>query len=119
VREFALVSKLARVVVVSVGVLALEKHLADKVKRVRTAADTTIRGVKVYLLRDRGDSRVIIACVVEHKVADCARVNIKLPQRLANNFSFSLATMCAYQLRQRNRQVLKVAMAVDVVCNNA
>jgi hypothetical protein len=52
VHKFALVSKLARVVVVSVSVLALEEHLADKVKRVRSAADATIGSVKVHLLRD-------------------------------------------------------------------
>jgi hypothetical protein len=93
--ELALVSKLARVVVVSVGVLALEEHLANKVKRIRTAADATIGSVKIYLLRKCNNSRVIIACVIKHEVANCTGVNTKLLQRLANNFSYILAIVSA------------------------
>jgi hypothetical protein len=95
VHELALISKLARVVVVSVSVLALEEHLANKVERIRTAADTTIGSVKIYLLRNRGNSRVVIACVIKHKVANSIGVNTKLLQRLANNFSYLLAAMSA------------------------
>jgi hypothetical protein len=95
VHELALVSKLARVVVVSVGVLALEEHLADEVERIRTAADATIGSVKIHLLRNRGNGGVLIACVIKHKVANCTRVNTELLQRLADNFSHLLATMSA------------------------
>ena len=93
--KLALVSKLARVVVVSVSVLALEEHLANKVERIKTAANATIGSVKIYLLRNRGDGGVVIACVIKHKVANCTGVNTKLLQRLADNFSHLLATMSA------------------------
>jgi hypothetical protein len=53
VYKLTLVSKLTRVVIVSVSVLALEKQLANKVKRIRTIVDTTIGSVKIYLLRNR------------------------------------------------------------------
>jgi hypothetical protein len=86
---------------------------------VRSAADATIGSVKVHLLRDRSDGRVIVAYVVKHEVADCAGINAELPQRLANNFSNPLATVSACQLGQRDRQVLEVATAIDVVRNNA
>jgi hypothetical protein len=78
--KLALVSKLARVVVVvvSVSVLALEEHLANKVKCIRTAADATIGSVKIYLLRNRGNSRVVIAYVIKYKVANSTGVNTKL-----------------------------------------
>ena len=59
--EFALVSKLAPVVVVSIGFLALEEHLANEVERMKTAADATMGSVKLHLLRNRGDGGVIIA----------------------------------------------------------
>jgi hypothetical protein len=95
VHKLALVSKLTRVIVVSVSVLALEEHLANKVKRIRTAADTTIGSVKIYLLRNRSNSRVIIACVIKHKVANSTGVNTKLLQRLANNFSYLLTAISA------------------------
>jgi hypothetical protein len=91
--ELALVSKLARIVVVSVGVLALEEHLANEVERMRTAADATVGSVKIHLLRNRGDGRVVIACVIKHKVADSTVVDTELLQRLANNFSHLLAAM--------------------------
>jgi hypothetical protein len=85
----------------------------------RRAADATIGNVEFNLLRDRGDSRVIVACVVKHEVANCTGFNTEMPQRLANNFSHPLATVSACQLRQRDRQVLEVTMTVDVVRNNA
>jgi hypothetical protein len=95
VHKLALVSKLARVIVVSVSVLALEEHLANKVKRIRTAADAIIGSVKIYLLRNRSNSRVVIAYVIKHKVANSTGVNTKLLQRLANNFSYLLAAISA------------------------
>jgi hypothetical protein len=85
----------------------------------RTAADATMGSVKIHLLRNRGDGGVVIACVIKHKVADSTGVDTELLQRLANNFSHLLAAMSARQLRQRDRQVLEVAVAVDVVRNNA
>ena len=93
--KLALVSRLARVIIVSVSVLALEEHLADEVERIRTAADATRGSVKIHLLRNCGDSGVVIACVIKHKVADCTGVDTKLLQRLANNFSHLLAAISA------------------------
>jgi hypothetical protein len=95
VHKLTLISKLARVVVISISVLALEEHLANKVKRIRTAADATIGSVKIYLLRNCGDSRVVITCVIKHKVANSTGVDTKLLQRLANNFSYLLAAISA------------------------
>ena len=94
--ELALCSKLARVIVViGVSVLALEEHLANKVERVRTAADATIGSVKIHLLRNCSDGRVVIACVIKHEVANRMGVNTKLLQRLADNFRHLLATVSA------------------------
>jgi hypothetical protein len=93
--KLTFISKLARVVIVSVSVLTLEEHLANKVKRIRTVADATIGSVKIYLLRNCSNSKVIIACVIKHKVANSIGVNTKLLQRLANNFSYLLATISA------------------------
>jgi hypothetical protein len=93
VHELALISKLTHVVVVSVGVLALEEHLADEVERMGTAADAAVGSVKVHLRRNRSDSRVVIACVIKHKVSDCTGVNTELLQRLADNISHLLAAM--------------------------
>jgi hypothetical protein len=95
VHKLTLVSKLVRVVVVSVSVLTLEEHLANKVKRIRTAVDATIGSIKIYLLRNCSNSRVVIACVIKHKVANSIGVNTKLLQRLANNFSYLLAAISA------------------------
>jgi hypothetical protein len=95
VYKLTLVSKLARVVIVSISVLTLEEYLADKIKRIRTAADATIGSVKIYLLRNRGDGGVVITYVIKYKVADCTGVNTKLLQRLANNFSYLLTTISA------------------------
>jgi hypothetical protein len=95
VHKLTLVSKLTRVVIVSVSVLALEKHIANKVKRIRTIVDTTIGSVKIYLLRNRSNSRVVITYVIKYKVANCTEVNTKLLQCLANNLSYLLATISA------------------------
>jgi hypothetical protein len=78
VHKLTLISKLARVVIVSVSVLTLEEYLANKVKRIRTAVDATIGSVKIYLLRNCSNSRVVIACVIKHKVANSTGVNTKL-----------------------------------------
>jgi hypothetical protein len=69
----------------------------------------------VTKLADRG---VVIARVIEHKVADRARVNIKLLQYREYNLSLFLTRVSARQLRQRDRQVLKLAGGRDVVGDN-
>jgi hypothetical protein len=76
--KLTLISKLTRVVVVSVSVLALEEYLANKAKRIRTAVDATIGSVKIYLLRNCSNSKVVITYVIKHKVANSTRVNTKL-----------------------------------------
>jgi hypothetical protein len=93
--ELALVSKLARVIVVSISVLALEEHLANGVERMRTAADVMMSSVKIHLLRNCGSSKVVIACVIMYKVTDCTGVDNELLQHLADDFSHLLATMSA------------------------
>jgi hypothetical protein len=93
--KLTLVSKLTRVIIVSVSVLTLEEYLANKVKRIRTIVDIIIGSVKIYLLRNYSNSGVVITYVIKYKVANCIRVNTKLLQRLANNFSYLLATISA------------------------
>jgi hypothetical protein len=97
--KLILVSKLACVVVVGISILALKEHLADKVERIRTAAEATIGRVKTYILRYREDSRVVIARVIKHKVANFKLVNTKLLESLTNDFSDPLAAVGAYPLR--------------------
>jgi hypothetical protein len=94
--KLALISNLARVIIISVSILTLEEYLANKVKRIRTAADAIIGSVKIYLLRNCGNSRVVITCVIKYKVANSTGVNTNLLQRLANNFSYLLAAISAY-----------------------
>jgi hypothetical protein len=62
--------------------LALKEHLADKVERVRTAVEATVSSVEVslWLLRNCLYLRVVIACVIKHKVTNFARANTKLLQ---------------------------------------
>jgi hypothetical protein len=61
------------------------------------------------------DCGVVIARVIEHKVADRARVDIKLLQYREYNLSLFLTRVSARQLRQRDRQVSKLASGRDVV----
>jgi hypothetical protein len=93
--ELALVSKLAHVIVVSISVLALEEHLANEVECMRTAADAMMGNIRIHLLRNGGNSGVVIACVIKHKVTNCTGVDTELLQCLADKFSHLLATMSA------------------------
>jgi hypothetical protein len=93
VQELILISKLACSVFVGISILALEEHLANKIERMKTAAEATIGRIETYFLRYCKDSRVVIACVIKHKVANFELVNIKLVERLTNNFSYHLAAV--------------------------
>jgi hypothetical protein len=64
------------------------------------------------------DRRVVIARVIKHKVANCAQVNIKLLQYCKYNLSLFLTKVSARQLRQRDRQVLKLASGRNIVGDN-
>ena len=91
-----LISKLARVVVVGVSILAPKEHLANRVERIGTAAEATIGCVETHNLRYCEDSRVVVRRVIEYKVANIKQVNTKLSERLANNFSYLFAAVGAY-----------------------
>lgn len=68
--ELILISKLACGVVVGVSVRAPEEDLADEVECMGTAAEATIVCVETHFLRYCKDSRVVVACVIKHKVAN-------------------------------------------------
>ena len=70
------------VVVVRLCFLALKEHLANKVKRVRTAAEATVSSVEIppWLLRNCLYYRVVITRVIKHKVINFARSDTKLLQ---------------------------------------
>jgi hypothetical protein len=62
------------IVVKGLCFLAPKEHLANKVKRVRAAAEAIVNSIKAPLgqSRDSFNSRVVIACIVEDKVPNIA-----------------------------------------------
>jgi hypothetical protein len=62
------------IVVKGLCFLAPKEHLADKVERVRTAAEATVNSIKAPLRRSRDSfsSRVVIARIVKDKVPNIA-----------------------------------------------
>jgi hypothetical protein len=63
-------------------------------------------GIEAYLLRDCSDCIVVLEGVVEYKVANSTRADAKFTR------------VSTHQLRQRNRQINELAIAVDVMSNN-
>jgi hypothetical protein len=111
-------NSLAHLVVVRLTVTALEELLADEVDGVRIAAEAARLWIEAQLKRERSDGGVVIGSVIKHEVADRARGDTKLLEYEEYNLSHALTGVSARQLRQRDRQVDKVAVAADVVSDD-
>jgi hypothetical protein len=64
------------------------------------------------------DRSVVVVRVVEDEVTELACSNFELLKDCHYDVSHSLTRVGACELWERDRQVLKVAVAVDVVGNN-
>jgi len=65
-----LFNKLTFVIIIGVCVLTLKKHLANKIKRIRSVIEAIIGAVKTYLLRNCVYYSIIIAYIIKYKVAN-------------------------------------------------
>lgn len=66
--KLLLVGDLLCCVIVRLFIAAKYNSLANKIERVRAAAEATMGRDKAVEARDRGDGGVVISGVVEHKV---------------------------------------------------
>jgi len=71
--------------------------------------------VKLELAGKQVKHIVIITRVVKYKVANFVSTNTKLPQRRKYDLTHPLTRVSACELRQRDRQVLKLAVNHNVV----
>jgi hypothetical protein len=75
--------------------LSPEERLADKVKRVRSAMEALVGGIKTVLLSYYCNSTVVVSSVIDHKVTNQLRRDLKVLQRFYNNLGHPLATVSA------------------------
>jgi hypothetical protein len=78
------------VIVKSLSFPTLKKHLANKIKCVKAAAEAIIEFVKLKLVSKKVNCSVVITCVVKYKVANFISSNTKQSQRCKDNLTYSL-----------------------------
>jgi hypothetical protein len=84
---------------------------------VRAAAKATMASFKAVELCKSSNSCIVSVRVIKHKIAEVA-ANIKGFKRFSDDFSYSLASMSAGKLRQRDRQVPDGTRGVTEISND-
>jgi hypothetical protein len=78
------------VVVKSLSFPTLKKHLANKIERVRAAAEAIIEFVELKLAGKKVNCSVVITRVIKYKVANFISSNTKQSQCCEDNLAYPL-----------------------------
>ena len=107
------------VVVVRLLIAAKDNCLANKVKRVRAAAEASVSSVEVVRVGERGDCSIVVCSIVEDEVAEFITPNTVFLERLFNCISDSITSMRACEMWEGDREILYHSRGVSKVCNDS
>jgi hypothetical protein len=82
---------------------------------VRATGQATLNSAEAYLSSDKINRGVVVVRVIKDEVTELAYSNIELVEDRQDDLSHSLARVGAGHLWERDRQILKDALAANVV----